>query len=114
MKIKKINIDNKLVDYEQRKYPYCYWPDADTLHEEIKVKLPEGYEPVELGQKINFKSSVADYSINYSFSEGIINIKKDLINKKTIVNPDEYVEFKKFYNDFIKQDTQQILLKRII
>jgi len=85
---------------------------VDTLREEIKVKLPQEFEPVELGEKINLTSSVADYAIQYSFSDGMLYIKKDLINKKTVVNPDEYVEFKKFYNDFVKQDTQQILLKR--
>jgi hypothetical protein len=102
------------LSYEQRKYPYCYWPSVDTLREVIKVELPQGFEPVEPDQKIDLHCSIADYAISYSFSEGILEINKVLINKKTVVNPDEYIEFKKFYNDFVKQDSQQILLKRKI
>lgn len=100
------------LSYEERKFPYYQWTEVDTLVEEIEVNVPEGYEPVDLSPKVHFSSSVADYSISYTFTQGLLKVKKELISKKKVVSPEEYAEFKKFYNEFVQQDAKQILLRK--
>jgi tetratricopeptide (TPR) repeat protein len=103
--------NNEGLSYDNRKFSYYYWPEADRLVEEIEINLPAGYEPLDLIKEIKYSSSVADYSIGYSFSNGVIRGRRELINKKAIVSPSEYSEFKKFFTDVLKEDERQILLK---
>jgi cytochrome c-type biogenesis protein CcmH/NrfG len=103
---------NKALAYDSRKYSYDYWPTVDTLSEEIKVRLPAGYIPAELNRKTVFHCPIAEYTLYLDYKNGIISGKRVLINKKSVVKPDEYLEFKEFYNNVIKTDDQQILLKK--
>jgi tetratricopeptide (TPR) repeat protein len=103
---------NKALSYDTRKYPYYYWPVVDTLSEEIKIKLPAGYLPAELKRKTVFNCPIAEYLIHLDYKNGMIFGKRQLINKKSVVMPDEYLEFKEFYNHVIKNDNQQILFKK--
>jgi len=104
-------LTNKAFSYETRKFP-LYWLIADTLVEEMEIKLPTGYEPLELTGQASFTSAVADYVATYSYADGSIKARRQMINRKAVVTPEEYVEFKKFYNNVVKEDARQILLKR--
>ncbi len=101
------------LSYEERKYPLYYYSGVDTLLEDIKVKIPGGYEPIEQTRHEEFHCSVADYEIDYSYSDGVLEVRRKLVFKEWRIPADEYGEFKKFYNDFMKEDTRQILLKEI-
>lgn len=102
---------DQALSYEERKYPYLYWPRADTTIEEIEIHLPTGFEPVKPIEDVKLSSSVADYTLKFVFSNGVLSGRRKLINKKRVVSPEEYLEFKKFYNDVVKEDNKQILLK---
>lgn len=100
------------LSYDQRQYPYNYLPWADTLTHEIEIHLPENYQPVELLGEVKLSSPIADYHLNLTCSDDKITGTRQLIYKKDMISPDEYCEFKKFYNDVIKEDTRQILLQK--
>jgi tetratricopeptide (TPR) repeat protein len=103
---------DEALSYDRRNYPYDYWPSADTLTENIEIKVPQGYQPVDLPKGVSLKSPVAEYSLKYSFSGEKLIAQRRYINKKLVVSTDEYPEFKGFYNSVVKEDTRQILLKR--
>jgi len=100
------------LSYESRKFPFFYWPWADTIVEEVVVKLPNGYELVEMPSNVTLTSSVADYSLTFTFSQGIITARRQVTNKKALVAPDEYQEFKKFFASVIKEDDRQLLIRK--
>lgn len=103
---------NEALSYESRKHPYEYWPWADSLIQEIEVKLPAGYAPMDLPNVVEYASPIGDYSVRYSFVAGALNGRRVLINRKSVVSPEEYADFKKFYNNVVKEDSRQILLKK--
>jgi hypothetical protein len=105
--------NDKALSYEVREYSYNYWPGVDTLREEMEIFMPPGYEPLELGENVNLTCSVADYSLTFSLDGNSIRGVRELIYKKTTVTPEEYPEFRAFYNRALKADNRQILLKAV-
>ncbi|UCE05749.1 MAG: hypothetical protein JSW07_19490 [bacterium] len=100
------------LSYEKRQHSYYCWPGADTLTQQIEIHLPGNYEPVDLIEDVKLSSLVADYHLSMTYSDCILKGKRTLIHKKTIVLPEEYLEFKKFYNHVIEADNKQILLQK--
>ncbi|MFH1213491.1 MAG: transglutaminase domain-containing protein, partial [Candidatus Neomarinimicrobiota bacterium] len=103
----------KALSYESRTYPFSYWPNADTIREEIEIRLPAGYQPMEFTPRYDYHCSTADYYLDLSFREGILRGTRQLVNKKSVVPPESYLEFKEFYNRIVKADGNQILIKRL-
>lgn len=102
---------DRALSYEKREYPYVYWPGEDTVTEEITIAIPDGYAPIDLPAGTKLTSRVADYSVKYTFIGGKLTARRQLVNKKSIVELEEYAEFKRFHGDMVKEDTRQILLK---
>src|SRR5215510_2756060 len=96
---------------EKRKFPYHYWPSADRIEERIEIRLPAGYEPVDLGKELKISSPIADYSLNFTCADGVIYGRREMINKKAVVSPIEHAEFKQFYNRVVKEDGRSLLLR---
>jgi tetratricopeptide (TPR) repeat protein len=105
--------NDKALSYEVREYLYNYWPGVDTLREEVEILTPAGYEPLELGENVYLTCSVADYSLTFSLDGDIIRGVRELIYKKAVVSPEEYPDFRTFYNRALKADNRQILLKAV-
>ena len=113
----KIPWDDKLdpdegLSYEKRTYPYNYWTLRDTVVEEATIRLPKGFKPINLPPKIALTSPIAEYSVTYGFSNGVLKGKREFIYKKSVISPDEYHEFKVFYDTAQKEDNRQILLRQ--
>lgn len=104
---------NKALSYDARKYPLCYWSDSDTLIEEIEIQLPLNFAPIDLAKQVSYSCAIANYTVTYNFVSGAIKGKRTEIIKKTMVQPNEYLEFKEFWNNVLKEDNRQILLKKL-
>lgn len=103
---------NRALSYDVRKYLYSYWPEADLFVEELEIKLPEHYQPIELIAEKRLNSTVADYKLSFTYEAGIIKARRELKNKKMDITPEQYEEFKKFYNAVLVEDSKPILLQR--
>jgi len=102
----------KALSYKQRVYPYIYWSVADTIREEIEIHFPAGYRPLEFTPRYNFSCPIAEYIIELRYENGVLSGTRQIINKKMDVPPESYREFKEFYNNVVKADGNQILIKR--
>jgi tetratricopeptide (TPR) repeat protein len=98
--------------YEHRIYPMKYRSGVDTSYEEMDIKLPEDFEPLDVPKSKKLTSPIAEYSVDYSFSGSVLKAKRVFIHKKTLVDTTQYDDFKKFYNTVVKEDAKQILLKK--
>ena len=103
---------DEALSYDKRDHQYNYWPTTDTLDERITIALPPGYTPVDLKATVRYSSTVADYQCRLKFSNGVLTGQRKMIHHKRVVTPVEYASFKSFYNDVVRSDNQQILLKR--
>ena len=104
---------NRALSYEVRKYPYDYWPEADLFVEDLEIKLPDHYRPVELSTEKKLACSIAEYTLTFSYGQGAIKAHRELKNKKMEIAPSEYEEFKKFYNSVLVEDSKPVLLQRM-
>ncbi|HEX4947663.1 MAG TPA: hypothetical protein VFZ34_13415, partial [Blastocatellia bacterium] len=96
---------------EKRKYPYLYPHYADRVEQRIEIKLPAGYEPLDLGKDVSLTSPVADFRMSFSYANGVITAKKEIVNKKDVVTPEEYAEFRQFFQRVLKEEERAVLLK---
>ncbi|MEO8168608.1 MAG: hypothetical protein ABI623_10190, partial [bacterium] len=103
---------NEALASEKRTYPIVSWTYEDTLREQISVKLPKGFVVEDIVPNVKYSSPVADYSVSYKLSGGSLLATREFIQKKNRVQPEEYAAYKKFYNDALKEDTKQIVLRR--
>jgi hypothetical protein len=105
-------VANDALSYDLRKYPYYYWPWIDTTYEEIELKMPESYKPVDLTPEVKLTSSIADFTVSYVVYKDGIKATREMIYKKTIIETSEYMEFKIFYNAVLKEDNKQLLFRK--
>ncbi len=87
-------------------------PGTDTLREETTITLPAGYRPVDLTPSTSLSSPFGTYVLTYSFSKGVIHGKRELIHRKKVISPSEYKDFKEFYGKVLKEDENNIVLKK--
>jgi Tfp pilus assembly protein PilF len=96
---------------DKRQYPLDYPVDADTIRETLTIRFPENYTLLETPKSLKKKSDVAEYSVSYSYSKGILNAERVVIQKNGFVEPAKYSEFKAMYNAVAKEDGRQLLLR---
>jgi tetratricopeptide (TPR) repeat protein len=101
----------KALSYDMRTFPYLIQSAADTVIEHLTVELPATMVPVELPEPVQLACANAEYVMHLSFENGNIKGIRKLIYKNPEINPDNYTEFKLFFNQVVKTDAQQILLK---
>ncbi|MFQ5606083.1 MAG: tetratricopeptide repeat protein [bacterium] len=104
---------NQALSYESREYPYQYWPWGDTTVQYIEMQIPSGYELLDEIKDVQLTSPIADYFRSVTISGDKLTAKRTFINKKHVVYPEDYAEFKEFYNRAIKEDSKQLLFRKL-
>lgn len=97
---------------EQRTFPLEYPLYADTTQETLILRLPTGMTLMEPPKPLKKSSSVAEYSVTYNYTNGVLKAVRTYIQKKDFIEPSEYAEFKTMYNAVVKEDARQLLLKQ--
>ena len=100
------------LSYESRAYPYMLGINADTVRETVRLTMPAGFVPKEVPKGVRLSDSAATYSVAYKYAKGTLLATRTLVFLKSVVNPEGYASFKRFYNDAVKEDNRQILLGR--
>jgi hypothetical protein len=76
------------------------------------VKLPKGIVVEELPKRTRFTGSAADHSITYTLSGNSLVATRLSVRKKNRIEPEEYTAYKKFYNDALREDEKQLVLRK--
>ena len=97
---------------ETRDHDYLYRVPMDTLWEEMQVILPAGYEPLDLEETLSLNSEMAEYKVDITYEDGVITATRRVVNKMSIISPEKYPEFKEYYNQAVRADERQILLRK--
>ena len=103
---------NEALSYEKRLFSYDYYPGTDTVKEETTITIPDGYRPVDLVPITKLTSPFGDYLLTLNYSKGVIYGKRQFIDKKKVILPTEYKDFKAFYEKILKEDDKEIALKK--
>ena len=103
---------SEALSYESRTYPYILGGVTDTLVESLSVVLPAGYTVQDVPNSVSLSGTVGSYKVEYKLSKGELKCTRTFANRKTVVSPDDYVAYKKFYNEALKEDDRQLLLQK--
>ena len=103
---------NEALSYKSRTYPYVFGHANDTTMETLRVTFPPGYSMTEIPKPIRLTNPAGTYSVTYSVSKSEIVGKRTLVQSRSIVPPEEYSAYKKFYNEALKEDNRQFILKK--
>ena len=105
------NLDNSLVAKEQRKFALDFnVPDIKEIVTEIG--LPGNFSVKYLPETIVEESPWLKFKAEYSHKDGKIFFHQSAEIKKTLIQPEEYAQFKEFYEKLAKQVKQRVILEK--
>ncbi len=97
---------------EKRVYAFELWRLMGTsyMEEEISLNIPTGKKLIEVPATIHLSSAFADYDLSMTVVQGKLVAKRKLVLKKDLILPEEYTEFRNFFQKVIEADTKQLAL----
>jgi hypothetical protein len=99
---------------DTRAYPIDFvYPIADKYI--VNVMLPEGYTVESLPESVKYQFNGVDGEFTYlaKLNGNFIQFIVSLDLNKTLILPEEYEQFKEFYQLMIEKQTEQVVLKKI-
>src|SRR5690606_28046643 len=98
----------------ERSYPIDYvYPIADKYM--VNIMLPEGYEVETLPEstKFEFNGTMASFSYIGKQNGNMLQFIISFDINNTIVLPNDYDQFKKFYQLLIEKQNEKVVLKKV-
>ena len=98
---------------ENRKYPFLIWAynAAEASKETVTIDIPKGKTLAEQPKSVLLSCSAADYTLNYIPAAGKLKVVREMKYKKDSISPEEYAQFREFYNKVAEADSKQIGFK---
>jgi tetratricopeptide (TPR) repeat protein/transglutaminase-like putative cysteine protease len=98
---------------EERKHPIKLWSyfEFDQTNETIVFTFPEGKTLAELPKNTSFKCNAAEYKVTYKMLGNKLEVKREIRILTDVVPPENYDEFKKFFEKMVEEDTRQLAFK---
>jgi tetratricopeptide (TPR) repeat protein len=99
---------------ETRKYPFLNWAftASENTKEVINLEVPKGKILAETPKNVSISCPAAEYTLTYSVpATGKLKAVREFKYKNGIVNPDEYAQFREFFNKVAEADAKQIGFK---
>lgn len=106
--------EENLFKQETREYPIDFkYPVSEKYV--INIKIPQGYQVESLPENAKIEFNVEDGEFTYLIknTNDLLQITTNLDINKIIILPQDYIEFKKFFDLVIKKQTEQIVLKKM-
>ncbi|MCD7972430.1 MAG: DUF3857 domain-containing protein [Candidatus Azobacteroides sp.] len=103
-----------LVALEKRTYPLEFWSYlyCDEEEEGMQIILSPEQQFVEIPKNVTLECPAASYELSFQMQEdGTLHAKRFFKKKKDIVLPEEYEEFKEFFNTVSENDNKQYAIK---
>lgn len=101
------------VSAEERSYPFNVWKfnEAELEKEQITLIFPAGKTLAEVPKNVKLSCKGIEYSISYKVLADRLIATREFKCSNTIVAPNNYTEFKEFFNKIAENDTKQIGFK---
>ena len=99
---------------ETRKYPFLVWNynAAELSRETMNIEIPKGKLLAEVPKSVTLSCSAADYSLTYSTTiPGKLKAVREIKYKKDVVSPEDYAQFREFFNKVTEADSKQLGFK---
>ncbi len=99
---------------DDRRYPVDFGHGFSDMYM-VNIKIPEGYEIVELPKSGGFKlpDDMGSFSFNSKLVNGMIQISVTETMNSAVILPQYYAAIKEYYNQIIQKESDQVVLKKI-
>ena len=99
---------------EERKYPVDFGYGF-TNSFILNIKIPEGYQVTELPKSGRYQlpQNVGSFSIQIAESNGTLQVVVHETIAKSLITSDYYPALKEFYDQIIRKENEQVVLKKV-
>ena len=94
----------------ERKYDIVF-SGMSVNSSDTTIKLPDGFTVEEIPTGVSLKADFATYDRTYTLEGNILKVSERLVRQDARIPVARYGEVKKFYEDVIKAQKQQVVLK---
>lgn len=101
---------------EKRVFDIMLWEmvSSDLVTETITVEVPKGKKLADVPKSVTYKSSFAEYTLTFTKNaNNTLTIKREFKVLNDVIKVSQYEEAKKFFEDVVTADKQQIGFKNI-
>ena len=84
---------------------------TSTNESETTISLPDGFKVEEIPQNVSLKSDFATYDRTYTLDGSTLKIAEKLVRNEARIPLARYVEAKKFYQQAIQAQKQQVVIR---
>jgi tetratricopeptide (TPR) repeat protein len=99
---------------ETRKFPFLTWNynASEASKEVMNIEIPKGKLLAEQPKSVILTCPAADYSLTYSTTAtGKLKAVREIKYKSDIVTPEQYAQFREFFNKVAEADSKQLGFK---
>ena len=93
-----------------RKFDVCF-AGISMNSSETEITLPEGFNVEEIPANVSLKLDFATYNIVYTLEGNVLKISEKLVRQDARIPVDRYQEVRKFYQDVIQAQKQQVVMR---
>lgn len=101
---------------EKRVFDIMLWEmvSSDLVTETITIEVPKGKKLADVPKSVTYKSSFAEYTLTFTKNaNNTLTIKREFKVLNDVIKVSQYEEAKKFFEDVVTADKQQIGFKNI-
>jgi Transglutaminase-like enzymes, putative cysteine proteases len=98
---------------DKRKYPIEYWnyENIDAYETFINIEIPAGKKLLEYPPDINLHFKKSTYSLKFVQNGNQLKITRLVNMERNDIKPEDYDEFKKFFNDIVEAESKYVVFK---
>jgi transglutaminase-like putative cysteine protease len=94
----------------ERKYDVCFYGTSSDVSE-TEIKLPDGCKVEEVPQNVSLRADFGAYDRSYALNGDTLKVTETLIRSDARVPVERYKDVKKFFEDVIQAQKQQVVLR---
>ncbi len=106
------SLDTSIVAKDKRKYAIDFTV-LDSKQNTFTGGIPDNFVVKYMPENVSRDSRWLSYELEYSFKDGVITFRQKSELKKAVVAPEEYPEFKRFFEGLARQVKQRIVLEKL-
>jgi hypothetical protein len=86
--------------------------EAEAYKENVKIKLPDGFEVDELPDAAELNQPFGNYAVTYEVKDGYLIFKRSLVLKPSVIPVEQYTAVRSFFSMILSAEQAPVVLTR--
>lgn len=97
----------------ERKYPYLFEFEADSIVQDIEIQIPIGYTLKDKIDNQKFINEYAEYTLEAKVTNNVLKLKRTFHCKNNVIPANDFTNFKNFWYNVVNEDERLIMFEKI-